>query len=119
MIRRRWCRINMLRLSLVIFFLALVLGCSRDRRGPIPSPSSSLYLHTLVERSRKDPGEYLSIVFEIRDRSGKVLHRENTRASNNSRWNVSWLSDDRIRLDSGDIGIHHWSKQSDGTWKKE
>jgi hypothetical protein len=98
----------------------LVAGCaSRRGQSPIPSPDGSMTLHTRVNQSRDDPGAYLCIIFEIRDRSGRVLHSENTRASDLMRWDMAWLSDDRVRLKSSDVGTSFWRKQPDGVWVKE
>lgn len=76
-------------------------------------------LVTSIEHSRRDPAAYLCVVFKIRDQSGKTIYTENTRASHTSSWKMNWVSDDRIRLDSGDIGTHYWNRQTDGTWKIE
>lgn len=86
---------------------------------PLLSPDGTLTLVTDVEHSRADPRIYLCVIFEIRDRSGKVVHRENTRASDLSQWQMSWVSAEKIRLESSDIGTYYWTKQPDGTWKKE
>jgi hypothetical protein len=111
----------MMRFPSIIAVLALltVVGCSRKMPPPLPSPDGSLTLVTSVEHSRADPQTYLCVVFEIRDTSGKVVHRENTRASDNSRWKMSWVSADRIQLKSSDVGTYYWTSQPDGTWKKD
>jgi hypothetical protein len=98
----------------------LVAGCgSRQGRPPVPSPDGTMMLHTRIEQSRQDPGAYLCVILEIRDRSGHVLYSENTRASDAMRWNVSWVSNDRIRLDSSDIGTYDWRKQPGGGWARK
>jgi hypothetical protein len=105
------------RLSLVFLLIA---GCrGRNGRPPITSPDRSLTLHTRIEQSQVDPITYLCVIFEIRDSSGRSLHTENTRASYAMRWEMSWISDDRIRLESSDIGTYYWRKQADGSWVKE
>jgi hypothetical protein len=76
-------------------------------------------LHTRIEQSRSDPTLYLCVIFEIRDRSGCILHTENTRASDVMRWEMSWVDNDRIRLRSSDIGTYEWVRQADGRWLKE
>jgi len=73
---------------------------------------------TSVETSKADPKTYLCVVLEIRDKAGRVLHKENTHASDTMRWNVDWVSTNRIRLVSSDIGNYYWETQADGTWKK-
>ncbi len=96
----------------------LFIGCSPAAQSPLKSPNGSLTLYTSVEHSRSDPGAYLCVIFEIRDRAGKALHTENTRASALSRWSMRWLSEDTIRLESSDIGPYEWTRRPDGTWKK-
>jgi len=100
------------------FALILLVGCSH-KMPTMLSPDGSMNLVTSVEQSRQDPQAYLCVVFEIRDQTGKTLYRENTHASVRMRWNMSWASNDRIRLDSSDIGTHYWTKQPDGSWKKD
>ena len=104
-------------LSLVCLFIA---GCGgRQGQSPIPSPSGTLTLHTHIEQRRDDPTAYGCVVFEIRDSTGRLLHTENTRASDFMRWNMTWLADDHILLKSSDIGARHWRRQPDGSWAKE
>ena len=110
----------MLKIARFLLLTSLLAGCGGvPGRPPIPSPDGSMMLHTRIEQSRVDPRAYLCVVFEIRDGSGRVLHAENTRASDRMRWNMSWVSDDRIRLESSDIGTYYWRKQADGGWVKE
>jgi len=105
--------------GLSLLFL-LVAGCGERRgRPPIPSPDGSMTLLTRIEQGRDDPGSYLCVIFEICDSSGRVVHTENTRASDTMRWNLSWVSNDRIRLRSSDIGTYHWRRKADGSWVKE
>jgi hypothetical protein len=99
--------------------LVMVSGCGRKTPPRLISPDGSLTLVTSVEHSRADPVTYRCVVFEIRDRVGKVLHRENTRASELSRWQMTWVSTNTIKLESSDIGTYAWSKQVHGTWKKQ
>ena len=104
----------------IAFLGLLAAGCGGRRASPpVPSPDGSMTLATRIEQSRNDPGAYLCVVFEVRDGSGRVLHSENTRASDTMRWNMSWISDRRIRLQSSDIGTSYWDRQEGGTWVKE
>ena len=73
---------------------------------------------TSVEKSKADPKTYLCVVFEIRNKVGQVLTKENTRASDTMKWSMSWVSTNKIKLDSSDIGTYFWEEQADGTWKK-
>ena len=99
--------------------LTMVVGCGRHASPSLVSPDGSLVLATSVERNRADPRKYLYVVFEIRDRKGKVLHSENTAASHLSQWQMSWVSTNKVKLESSDIGNYTWTKQADGSWKKE
>lgn len=104
----------------VAILCLLGAGCAgRQGRPPLPSPDGSMTLHTRVERGRDDPGAYLCVIFEIRDRSGRIRHSENTRASSLMRWEMAWVSDDRVRLKSSDIGTLSWRKRPDGSWARE
>ena len=75
-------------------------------------------LLTSVEKSKTNPALYLCVTFEVRDKAGRLLAKENTRASDASAWNLSWDSIDRIKLESSDIGTYFWDRQADGTWKR-
>ena len=110
----------MLRRATLTALVLLIAGCgSRGTPPPIPSPDGSMTLHTRIEQSKADLVKYLCVIFEIRDRTGRVIHTENTGASDRMRWNLSWVSNDRIRLKSSDIGTYEWKRLSDGTWAKE
>jgi hypothetical protein len=85
----------------------------------IPSPDGTLEIHTFIEQSRSNPTAYGCVIIEIREKSRKALYRENTGASDFERWSVDWVSNARIRLKSSDVGTMFWSRQPDGTWKKE
>ncbi len=99
--------------------LIVVLTERRHGKPPVLSPDGSMSLITRIEESRQDPGAFLCVVFAIRDRSGRILHEENTGASDRMRWDLSWDSNERIRLKSSDIGTYHWQRQRDASWKEE
>lgn len=112
--------VPMLKKTALFLFSSVVLaGCARQGPAPLPSPDRSMTLRTRVEHSRSDPGAYLCVIFEVRDMAGRVLHSENTRASDVMRWDMSWITNERIRLKSSDIGTHYWRRQADGSWVKE
>lgn len=77
-----------------------------------------MILLTKIEKNRHDRG-YLCVIFEVRTKVGPLLHAENTGASDVMRWDMSWISNDRIRLKSSDIGSYDWIRQPDGSWQKE
>ena len=104
---------------LVTVFLTLVAACSPSAPAPIASPDGSMILVTSIEQSHRDPTTYLCVVFEIQDKAGRILHKENTRASSIMRWNISWVSNDRIKLESSDIGKRLWTRQPSGSWLAE
>ena len=98
--------------------LALVNGCT-SKSQTIPSPDGSMVIVTSVEKNKADPKTYLCVVFEIRNKTGQVLIRENTHASDTMKWSMTWVSTNKIQLDSSDIGTYFWERQADGTWKKK
>jgi len=103
----------------VLISCLLLAGCARHGPAPVSSPDGSMTLHTRVEQSRSDPRTYLCVIFEVRDKSGRVLHSENTGASDRMRWEMSWVTNERIRLKSSDIGTYYWRRQADQRWVKE
>ncbi len=110
----------MRKLAWLLLMPLVFAGCGRRAAlPPIPSPDGSMTLHTRIEQSKADPAAYLCVVLEIRDPTGRVLHSENTRASDVMRWDMAWVANDRIRLKSSDIGTYDWHRQDDGRWVKE
>ena len=103
---------------LLLTALALVACSPASRLVSLPSPDGKLTLVAAPQQSTNSRVLHL-VVFEIRDQTGKVLHREDTRASDAMRWSMAWVSNERIELKSSDIGTYYWSRQPDGTWKKE
>lgn len=89
-------------------------GDRAERR--LPSPDGSKVLVTSVNNSRADMTRYLTIEFEIRDAASQtVLFSEQTGASSRLAWDIRWLSDTEIQLDSSDIGTYCWQEQA-GAW---
>jgi hypothetical protein len=103
----------------IALLLLTAAGCAPKGQPPLTSPDGSLILVTSVENSHADPAAYLCVVFEIQDAKGKILHTENTHASDMSCWQMRWASNKQIVLQSSDVGTFRWSRQPDGTWKKE
>ena len=118
--RRSARRQTMRHLLPLLLLTALVLvGCSPgSRQVSQPSPDGKLTLVAFPQQSTNNRVLQL-VMFEIRDQAGKVLHREDTRASDAMRWGMAWVSNERIELKSSDIGTYYWSRQHDGTWRKE
>lgn len=120
-LRRRGAAI----LGLVLLALSLASGCSgpsgakRGRQQPqvIDSPQNDRTLTIGVNISRDDPTQYLTLVFEVRDKaSGDLLHRQQTRASSRMAWSMRWLDNNTIQLESSDVGTTCWQEQDDGAW---
>lgn len=107
---------------LALFWLVLgsvLAGCAPAGRPPLPSPDGLLTVNTSVESSRKDPTAYGCVVIEIHDNSGKVLHRENSHTSAFHKWDITWASNDELKLLGSDSGPRSWMRQPDGTWQLE
>jgi hypothetical protein len=106
--------VKIARLSLLFL---LTSGCGGGHRhAPIASPDGSMTLNTRIEQSRSDPATHLCVIFEIRDSSGRIVHSENTRASDAMSGRMSWVANDQIRLESSDIGTYHWRRPKVGPW---
>ena len=106
-------------LPLLLLTALVLVGCSpASRQVSQPSPDGKLTLVAFPQQSTNNRVLQL-VMFEIRDQAGKVLHREDTRASDAMRWGMAWVSNERIELKSSDIGTYYWSRQHDGTWRKE
>jgi hypothetical protein len=102
----------------MLLAMVALCGCARKPEPPIFSPDGSMSLHTWIEESKSDPTSYLCVAFQIRAARRRVLHEENTRASDVMRWRMSWISNECLRLDSSDIGTCFWEIQPDGSWRK-
>jgi hypothetical protein len=98
---------------------AILAACGNGSTKELISPDGSLILRTRIETSRKDVRAYRCVMIQIRDRTGMILHEENTRASNTMRWDISWESNQSLRLVSADIGTLRWTKHPDRTWRKQ
>ena len=102
----------------VFFFLS---GCSQRSSSDInsiPSPDGNLTLITSINRSKEDPTKYLCVKFQIVDSTGKMLYEEQTGASDRMRWSMRWEDNQRVVLDSSDIGTIVWEQQADESWHK-
>ena len=109
--------------SLLVTLLAsvLVTGCGRSSRSNLhaPSPNGGKILVSRIEKSKKDAGKYLTVVFEIRRaRDGALLATIETGASERMRWSARWLNARTIELDSADVGTYCWRAGSAGRWRE-
>ncbi len=120
-LRRRGAAI----LGLALLALSLASGCSgpseaergRQQLQVIDSPQNDRTLTIGVNASRDDPTQYLTLVFEVRDKaSGDLLHRQQTRASSRMAWSMRWLDNRTVQLSSSDVGTTCWQEQDDGAW---
>ena len=71
-----------------------------------------------INQSTKDKSKYLCVRFSIMDAKGKVLHQEQTSTSSRMKWSLNWQGNDKIVLQSADIGTYTWQRGANGTWKK-
>ena len=105
----------------VVVALHLLSGClgagGRDPIEPIDSPNQDRTLVIGINRSQDDPTNYLTLVFEIRDKATQaVLHRQQTNASSRLAWSMRWLDNATVQLSSSDIGTNCWQEQPGGVW---
>ena len=98
--------------------VASLAGCSRPRTlAPLKSPDGTMTLVPGVNASHADPVTYGCVQFTIQDAHGKVLHREQTHAADRMRWSLAWSGNDKVILNSSDIGTSAWQRRADGKWQ--
>ncbi len=110
---------------LIFMFLAVdfVYGDYKSYQNRIvkslDSPDQSLRLTAQINHDKSDPTRYLCVIVNISENKpdGKTLYREITPASSRMNWSIRWESNDRIALESSDIGPASISRQEDGTWE--
>lgn len=96
-------------------------GAPEDRMSAQPtlidSPQQDRTLVITTNTSRDDPTFYLTLIFEVRDKTTQtILHRQQTHASSRLAWSMAWLDNSIVQLQSSDIGTTCWQEQHDGTW---
>ncbi len=83
------------------------------------SPDQSLLLTTRVNHNKSDLSRYLCVIVDIREsnEAGKIIHSEITPASARMRWSIKWEGNDRIILDSSDVGEVIIYRNEGGLWE--
>ncbi len=109
--------INMNRaIFLFVLAWAFLLSGSACRKNhvsaPLPSPSGLYSVVSRVNREDEESKTFLYVVLEIRDKSGSILQSFQTRASDRMKWKIAWDKQDRLWLDSSDIGTYYWEPPS-------
>ncbi len=86
----------------------------------LDSPDQSLRLTTQINYDRSDPTRYLCIIVEIKENtpSGDIVYREITPASSRMNWSIRWEGNDKIVLDSSDIGPYTIIRDNNGNWSQ-
>ncbi len=107
------------RYAFVLLILGGLAGCfsPKSDSNSIPSPDGRFVLVTTINRDKTDPTAYLCVKLKILDDSGNVLYEEQTRASDRMRWTVKWDGNERVVLESSDIGTYVWELGRDGQWR--
>ena len=93
-------------------------GSTAAALKPIASPDGLKTLNLSVNQSEVDPTKYLCVMFELRDKSGNLLHTVQTSASDIQKWAAGWFDDTTIVIYSSDIGTSAWKLVDDGTIAK-
>jgi hypothetical protein len=104
--------------GLAILIQLNVNGCGQSPSIslPIPSPDGRLLLKSGVNHDPKDPARYLRVIVEIKDLYGKTIFREITPASDTMRWSIQWIGNDKVLLDSSDIGKYVIRRIDNSRW---
>lgn len=85
----------------------------------IDSPQQDRTLVITVNTDRSDPTQYLTLVFEVRDKATQaILHRQQTNASSRMTWSMRWPDNGVVQLISSDVGTFCWQEYPDGTWSE-
>ncbi|MBW2409163.1 MAG: hypothetical protein JRF72_05155 [Deltaproteobacteria bacterium] len=75
-----------------------------------------MLLNSSVNQNTADPASYLRVVVEIKDLYGNMVFRETTPASDTMRWSLKWVSNNKILLDSADIGRYVIRRVDNRQW---
>ena len=59
------------------------------------------------------------VTVRIMGSSGTPIYKTTSGASAYHKWSIKWLSNEKLLLESSDIGPSTFVKQPDGTWKAE
>ena len=104
--------------GLITFVLVCFIACgqSPSTSVSIPSPDGRLLLESSVNQSTADPANYLRVVVEIKDLYGNMVFRETTPASDTMRWSLKWVSNNKVFLDSADIGRYIIRRVDSNQW---
>lgn len=109
-------------LIVILLLLLISFGCSNASENNVlktlKSPNGIYRLDCVLETSKADPKGYYSIIFKIYNANGKLLFEKNTYVSHFHRWDVKWLTDEKIYLESSDIGNTYWIKKTNDDWYK-
>jgi hypothetical protein len=96
-----------------------VTGCKKSASSsPVASPDGKFVLVASINRSKANMLTYLCVVLDIRDSNGASLQTIQTGASDRLKWKVAWDRNNRIWLDSSDIGVYCWEKSRSGRWQE-
>jgi hypothetical protein len=83
------------------------------------SPDGTYALRAWVNKQHSGGDAMFNcVVFEIRNRSGALVHRENTRAPGSARWRIGWDGQNRVWLNSVETGLEYWAPGLDARWHR-
>ena len=92
----------------VVGSYALLASC--HTKESVKSPDASM----LAEADQNSAG---LVTVRILDSGGTPLYKTTSGASAYQQWSIKWLSNEKLLLQSSDIGPSTFVKQADGTWK--
>lgn len=92
----------------VVGSCALLASC--HTKESVKSPDASM----VAEADRNSVG---LVKVRILDSGGTPLYKTTSGASAYQNWSIQWLSNEKLLLQSSDIGPSTFVKQPDGTWK--
>lgn len=106
-------------LVLFIYYQLLYRGSTFHTLPRTYASPNHHYLLTARVVTDSTAENYTHVILDIRDRAGKLLYTDDTHASNATGWSIQWVGNNRIMLNSGDIGMLYWQLSPSGQWENE
>lgn len=92
----------------------------RQLPPPIPSPDGKLMASLAVDEEQTHTKSYMRLAVEIRDaKTNEVLFKRQTTASAMRQYELAWEGDDRLTLDSAEIGRKLGWARGSGGWSDD
>jgi len=111
---------NRLFLLVGIAAILALYGKLRQPTGPreVPSPDGTYVLRSWINNLQSGGGTFHCVEFEIENRSGSIVHHEQTHAPGSTRWRIGWDDRNRVWLNNVQTGMEYWELGPDAIWRR-